>query len=229
MKKLLAHFLFLIIIIGDLYGTLFEAERVEFVFKPLILIWICGYFLMLSKGIDRRVIGLTVTAFSFSWLGDVLLMFTGSGEQFFVLGLFAFFCAQLIYIFLFLHTIKLSGKKSFLKKKPYLLITYIAFGLVLYIVLYNYLDPILRISVFVYMVALLGMSAMALNRFGNGHPVSFTYVFSGSVLFVISDSLIALDKFVVNIPFNQLFVMVTYIGAQYLIMSGILKQYELAD
>jgi uncharacterized membrane protein YhhN len=70
------------------------------------------------------------------------------------------------------------------------------------------------------------MSAMALNRFRAVNPASFFLVFAGSVLFVISDSLIALDKFLTSIPHDRLLVMSTYISAQFLIMMGILKQFE---
>jgi len=76
------------------------------------------------------------------------------------------------------------------------------------------------------MTALLGMSAMALNRFKAVNSVSFFLVFTGSVLFVISDSLIAIDKFLNSIPHDRFWVMSTYISAQLLIMMGILKQFE---
>jgi uncharacterized membrane protein YhhN len=76
------------------------------------------------------------------------------------------------------------------------------------------------------MLALLGMSAMALNRKGNGHPKSFTYVFIGSVLFVLSDSMIAINKFFHPIQNEGILIMSTYIAAQFLIMRGILKQFE---
>ncbi len=226
MKKFLIHFLFLIILVGDLVGEFFQIKWMDYSFKPLIVIWIVGYFLLYAKNIDKKVVQLAVVAFAFSWIGDVLLMFTSEASIFFILGLASFLVAQIVYIFLFLRTINLSGKKPFLKKKPFFLIAYIAYGLVVYTVLYNNLEVDMRIGIFVYMVALLSMSSMALNRFGNGHPISFSYVFIGSILFVLSDTMIAINKFMVSIPYQGIFVMVTYISAQYLIMKGILKQYE---
>jgi len=227
MKKFLIHFLFLIIFVGDLTGELFQIKWLDYSFKPLLLIWIGGYFLLNAKHIDKKIVQLAVFAFAFSWVGDVLLIFGEKQFIFFVLGLASFLVAQLGYIFLFRRTITLSGKKPFLKKKPYLLIAYIAFGLVVYTILYNQLDAVLRMAVFVYMVALLGMSSMALNRFGNGHPISFSYIFIGSLLFVLSDTLIAINKFLVPIPYEGVLIMTTYICAQYLIMRGLLKQYTL--
>jgi len=169
---------------------------------------------------------LALFAFLFSWLGDVLLMFSNRLPQFFIFGLASFLVAQTGYVFLFRKTINLSGKKPFLKKKPYFLIFYIAYGLIVYIALFNRLDSVLRIAVFIYMSALLGMSSMALNRFGNGHPVSFSLVFAGSLLFVFSDTMIAINRFLVPVPYEGILVMSTYMVAQYLIMRGLLKQYE---
>ncbi len=226
MKKYLLHFLFLIIFVGDLVGEFYQISWIDYSFKPFIMIWIAGYFLMYSKNINREVVRLALFAFLFSWLGDVLLMFSNRLPQFFIFGLASFLVAQTGYVFLFRKTINLSGKKPFLKKKPYFLIFYIAFGLIVYIALFNQLDSVLRIAVFIYMSALLGMSSMALNRFGNGHPVSFALVFSGSLLFVFSDTVIAINRFLVPVPYEGIIVMSTYIVAQYLIMRGLLKQYE---
>jgi len=226
MKKLLIHLIFLVIVIGDLLGEYLQVKWIDYSFKPLIMIWIGGYFLMHAKNVDNTIVRLAVVAFIFSWFGDLLLMFSELGFVYFMLGLVSFLGAQIVYIILFLRTIKLSGKKSFLKKNPFWLIAYIAYGLIIYIVLYNALDGVLKIAVFVYIMAILSMSSMALNRFGNGHPISFTYVFIGSILFILSDSLIAINKFLVAIPLEGIFVMTTYISAQYLIMKGLLKQYE---
>ncbi len=226
MKKNLIHFLFLIIVVGDLVGELLQIKWIDYSFKPLILLWIGGYFLMHAKNIDRKVVQLAVFAFVFSWFGDILLMFGEKDFIYFMLGLMSFLVAQIFYIFLFLRTINISGKMPFLKKKPYWLIGYIAFGLIVYTLLYNHLDAVFQIAVFIYMVALLSMSAMALNRFGNGHPISFSLVFIGSLLFVVSDTMIAINKFLVAIPYEGILIMTTYISAQYLIMRGLLKQYQ---
>lgn len=226
MKKILLHFIFLIIVLGDLLGEWTGIKSLDYAFKPLIMVWIAGYFLYHVKTSDSKVVRLALFAFLFSWFGDISLMFSNEVFIYFVIGLAAFLVAQVVYISLFLRTINLSGKKSFLKKNPFWLIAYIAYGLIFFILLFNHLDPMLKFAVFIYMVALLGMSVMALNRFGNGHPISFSYVFTGSVLFVVSDTLIAINKFLVAIPREGIFVMITYIGAQYFIMMGLLKQYE---
>ena len=226
MKKILFHILFVIIATGTILSNYTYNEWAMYLFKPLIMIWIGSYFLFHAKSIDREIVKLALTAFLFSWLGDIFLMFTGKGEVFFASGVFAFLVSQVFYIILFLKTINLSGKKPFLRKQPYWLIAYIAYGLVFVILLYDNLDTILRVAIFIYIGAILSMSAMALNRLGNGHPMSFTLVFAGSLFFVFSDSVIAIDKFLHSFEHARAIILFTYILAQYLIMRGILKQYE---
>ena len=225
MKKILLHFLFVIIVVGDLAGEYLQLPTIDHIFKPLIMIWISTYFLLFSKGIDKGVIRLALIAFFASWVGDLFMMFSDE-FLFFVLGIASFLTAQVVYVFLFLRTINLSGKKPFLKKKPVWLITYIAYGIIIYTLLFPHLDGVLKLAVFVYILAIMSMSSMALNRFGNGHPLSFTLVFVGSLVFIVSDSMIAINRFLVAIPYEGLLIMITYIGAQYLIMRGLLKQYE---
>lgn len=225
MKKLLLHLLFAIIVAGDLVGEYFQNPQIDHVFKPFIMLWIGAYFLVHAKNIDKIVIQLTVFAFVFSWFGDIFMMFAAK-PLFFEAGILGFLVAQVLYIFVFLRTIHLSGKKPYLKKNPFWLLAYLGYGIIMYILLFPHLTDVLKIAIFLYVVAILTMSATALNRYGNGHPVSFSLVFAGSLLFVVSDSLIAINRFLVAIPYEGLLVMPTYIGAQYLIMRGLLFQYE---
>jgi len=226
MKKILFHVPIGIIVVGTILSSYLYNDWAMYIFKPLIMIWIGSYFLFHAKSIDKKVVRITLAAFLFSWLGDILMMFTEKGDIFFASGVFVFLIAQVFYIILFLKTINLSGKKPFLRKNPYWLIAYIAYGLLFAILLYDNLDASLRIAIFIYMAAILSMSAMALNRLDNVHPISFTLVFAGSVLFIISDSIIAIDKFLYNFEHARAIILSTYIIAQYLIMKGLLKQYE---
>jgi uncharacterized membrane protein YhhN len=118
-KKFIFHYLFLIIVGGDLIGEVLHLKWMDYTFKPLIMVTIAGYFLLHAKTIDKKVVRLAMLAFGFSWMGDILLMFGDNEFIFFIIGLVAFLGAQIVYIFLFFQTIKLSGKTSFLKKKPY--------------------------------------------------------------------------------------------------------------
>lgn len=226
MKKQLLLLLFLFIFIGVLAGRYFHIRWMSYTLKPAIMFWVGFYFLMFSKPVEKKMVRLAVAAFVCSWFGDVFLMFGGKGDLYFMLGLSSFLLAQVFYIFLFLRSVKTSGRPSFLKNKPFWLAPYLVYGAGIYILLFNHLDVVMKISVLVYMIALLSMSALALNRLGAVGRNSFVPVFAGSVLFVVSDTLIAFDKFLAPVPHEGILIMSTYMLAQYFIMTGLLKQYE---
>lgn len=227
MKKSLFNFVFAISVIGVFAGIILHFKWLDYFFKPLIMISIGGYFLLNSKNLNKKIVRLAIFAFLFSLFGDSFLMIPNNGMSYFIPGLASFLIAQIFYVFLFRQTIILSGKESFLNKNKIYLTGYILYGAIVYSLLFVHLDIVLKIAVLFYMTAILSMSAMALNRFKAVSSTSFSLVFFGSVLFVISDTLIALDKFLMPIPNDRIFVMSTYIAAQFLIMKGILKQFEL--
>ncbi len=65
---------------------------------------------------------------------------------------------------------------------------------------------------------------MSLNRSGRVGAMSFKLVFVGSLLFLLSDTMIAFNKFHSDIPMAGFLIMITYIAAQYLIMRGLILE-----
>jgi uncharacterized membrane protein YhhN len=79
------------------------------------------------------------------------------------------------------------------------------------------------IPVFFYMLVILTMAASAFFRKNKVSTLSYHLVTFGAVLFVVSDSLLALDKFHRTLPFGGVLIMLTYTLAQYFIVIGIKK------
>ena len=52
---------------------------------------------------------------------------------------------------------------------------------------------------------------------------SFVFVLAGAVFFIISDALIAINKFYAPFELASFLIMITYIKAQYLILVGLIK------
>jgi uncharacterized membrane protein YhhN len=77
--------------------------------------------------------------------------------------------------------------------------------------------------VLLYALVITLMALSALFRYGRTSMKSFALVFGGSILFIMSDSLLAVNKFIEPLALADFWIMVTYIGAQYLIVSGILN------
>jgi len=143
----------------------------------------------------------------FSLLGDVFLMF--SGEKFFMMGLGSFLLAHVFYILLF----KTEFKFQPLKTLPFVIITSAYF-----LIIKPGIDQNLILPVLAYCVVITLMGIFASNRITN--RTSYITILIGSILFVISDSLIAFNKFYAPLPMSTLWIMSTYGIAQYLIVTG---------
>lgn len=224
MKSRFFLFIFALAVIGIITGIFLQNNWLEFIFKPLIMLSLCGHFLANATRFQFKTKVFGIWAILFSLFGDTALMFSGKNQLFFIVGLGCFLISQVGYIALFQNLNTVSGTKSYLKSNPFWLILFLIYGSFIYWLLFASLDSVMKIAVFVYMVALLSMSAMALNRKGVKPESGFWLVFAGSLLFVVSDSIIAINKFLHPVQHSDFFVMSTYMAAQYLIVSGILKQ-----
>ena len=80
------------------------------------------------------------------------------------------------------------------------------------------------IPVILYMVVILTMATMAFLRQGSVNNLSFNLVVIGAILFLISDSLLALNKFHSPFSFADISIIFTYGLAQLFIVLGIKKQ-----
>lgn len=102
-----------------------------------------------------------------------------------------------------------------------LVLTLYAFGL--FYLLKDGLGNML-IPVFVYMIVILMMAITAFLRQQKVFKKSFILVFIGAILFIISDSILALNKFYMPVRFSSVSIMLTYAVAQFFIVMGFLKQ-----
>lgn len=160
-------------------------------------------------------------ALTFSWMGDMFL--TQSDKfVFFICGIASFLLAQVSYIIHFRKECKQKERPTFIAQKPFAVIPYILYGLVLLALLFPKMELALKIPIALYATILLSMAAYALNRKNTVPTNSFLWVFVGAIFFVISDSLIAINKFLVAFEFSRFIIMLTYIIAQGMIIRGVL-------
>jgi len=217
-RNLILHLIFLVIAVVQLYGSWIESRTLEYIAKPLILLWIAVFFLLNTRPTARR--WLVVLAFFFSWIGDLLLMFAWKNDLFFFAGVGSFFCSQVTYILVFL-TYRLAPGRGLIQLKPVWVIPFILYFGLLYSILLPDLEGMMIPVVSIYAVTLIGMSIAAVNRHGRVKNREFVLVMSGALMFLVSDSLLAINKFVTEIPRGGFLVILTYIAAQYLIMRGL--------
>ncbi|SOE19724.1 Uncharacterized membrane protein YhhN [Spirosomataceae bacterium TFI 002] len=189
----------------------FTESDLKYFLKPSIILSLLVYYWLCAR---KRVNKTMLIALLFSISGDFWLMF--SGANYFLIGLGSFLITHICYIFVFA---KMGALKAL---KP---LSILPFGILLFLMLW-YLWPGLgdfQIPVVVYASTIISMGFMAFSLKGKVTINAWNYIFGGSLLFIISDSLIALGKFKsdeLSIPNIHLAIMVTYILAQFLIVEG---------
>lgn len=209
--------LFFIIVLFELItGSTENLKTVHYIAKPAIVVSLIFLFIKTSSLLLKSIKNLTLLALVFSLLGDILLMFVEKSPLFFTTGLIAFLLAHIMYILIFLK--HRNRKKSALAFVIFLLI----YASGLFYLLKDGLEEML-VPVIVYMLVILGMVTFAFLRKGNVNPLSFKLILIGAFFFMVSDSILALNKFYQPIPLSNISIMVTYSLAQYLIVLGILK------
>lgn len=211
-----------------LLSELVKMRRLELILKPLLMPGLLFFLYLKTRGAGQAIIPFTkriAFGLMFSWFGDILLMFSGKGEVYFMGGLVSFLIAHFFYIAAYLYSIWNAGEPEslcrapFLRRRPWAAVPFVLLLFALYGYLYGGLGH-MRLPVLIYAVTILTMAALSLNRKGCVRERSFWPIFIGSLLFVVSDAALAINKFADSLPEAGFIVMSSYIAAQCLIAEG---------
>ncbi|AFK03909.1 YhhN family protein [Emticicia oligotrophica DSM 17448] len=197
--------------ITNIFSGFLGLEWLNFLTKPLLMITLAIFYFQHVKTSLNTVDRIMIIALVFSCLGDTFLMFQGKNPQFFLLGLGSFLVSQLSYAFVF----RKQGKTQHIRRIPFLI-----YVISLLTFLFGSIPAAFKAPVIVYACAISLMGITASERTSSTN--SFQQVLIGAILFIISDSLIAINKFAIAIPLSGFWIMITYIVAQYFIVNGIL-------
>ena len=196
----------------DITGVVLNNSLLQLIFKPLIMPSLILLYYLSSKRKNKWYI----VAIFFSFLGDVLLL---DKSNMFLFGIAAFLITQLLYVFI----ISKELPPSHWRTKLIASIPFVAFFIILIKVLKPGLGEFfLPVVIYGVAISIFGMVSL-LNYFIRRDKSSLTLLF-GAVLFILSDSMIALNKFYEAKALYGLSIMVTYILAQYLIFQYMLNQ-----
>lgn len=161
-----------------------------------------------------RLVRLVLVGLFFSWLGDSLPRFL-DGDAGFLVMVGAFFVAQAVYVAAFLP---FGGRSRFWRSWsgwPYVL----AFLVLMAVISPGAADASMLFPVVAYAVVITVMALLA--------PGVHLLAGIGAALFMLSDSLIALNAFAdVSLPGQGFWVMLTYVAGQSLIVLGVLRTAE---
>lgn len=147
---------------------------------------------------------------TFSLAGDVLLL---RPEDFFTLGLSAFLLTHIAYLFAFTRDTRFPARLG-------VWVLYLLFAACCYFLLFSRLPAALRLPVAIYSVFLLSMAAQAMGRSFLLRSKAARFAAIGALLFVLSDGLLAFDRFYTPLRFAPLLVLLPYYAGQWLIASS---------
>jgi uncharacterized membrane protein YhhN len=208
---------FILSVLGTLVHEFTDNSVVFFVSKPLIVISLVAYYYFSCPREDRSPT--FILALTFCLAGDIFLM----NAEYFIPGLVSFLIGHVLYIFAYRQHQNEEDVDSLRGlQRARLAFPIILAGSGLVVVLYPVLGD-LRIPVIIYAAVITAMVLVALFRYGRTSSESFWLVFFGAVCFMVSDAVLAFNKFLTPVENAGLYIMSTYMAAQFLIVQGILK------
>ena len=216
-KEKIFILIYLSILVIELISTTFLiSEFFHFIAKPSLLISLIIYYLS-CKQENKTIKKFILLALIFSLIGDILLMLVPIKDSLFIFGLIAFLVAHGMYVIAF-------SKERNKNLNPFFFLSMLlGCGTFIFIFLSSHLGNLL-VPVSLYTMIILTMVLFAYWRKNNVIKKSYILVFIGALFFVISDSILAVNKFHTPIPFSNIWIMTTYAMAQLLIVIGIVKR-----
>lgn len=199
------------VIISAVLTIFFEYYNRQFLwlFKPLTLIFIIGLAHIYS-GRKFFYPWAILVGLLFSLIGDVFLIVP---QTYFIFGLVSFLFAHIFYATAFFKAgegeFKVASLAAFL------------IGLLILALNYAGVPDALKIPVIVYAGAISLMLCFALNFYLTKKTPKALFALSGAFLFVVSDSILAFNRFTYEFFYAKLFILATYFTAQWLIARSV--------
>ncbi|MER2191735.1 MAG: lysoplasmalogenase [Solibacillus sp.] len=182
------------------FDTIQDSFKMPFKLIPMLLL-----IVLALQSPSTRYKWLIVTGLAFCMIGDYTL-------QWFILGLSSFLIGHVFYIIAFRSSVSPAPKLA-----KILLIMY---GLSMAIWLAGTLltrgEIIVAIAVCAYIIII---SMMGWTAFHTNEP----FAIIGALLFITSDSILAINRFIIPVPFEHEMIMLTYYTAQLFLMLSIRK------
>lgn len=207
-------------IVSDLTGNLWGVYVNKPLLMPLLMLMLLVEQVPLNKLGKFVLVGLVCSTF-----GDVFLMFRS--QDLFIPGLASFLIAHIWYIFGFRAT---SGANTN-QPKGYRLTVVTLMLLFLAGFLWLLLDAMLATAdkmpfvfpVIIYALVIVTMGMVMAMRRGLVATASFRYGLIGAISFIVSDSILATNLFVTEVPWASLWVMSTYVLAQFCLVRAAIE------
>ncbi len=209
---------YLLIVGVHLTGIALDHQLIEYVTKPMLVAYLFVFFLLrVGKG-HANLKKWILAALAFSWIGDVLLMFQEKNANFFLAGLGSFLLAHIFYI-VFFHIIRIREN---IKSNAWMLILVVVYYALLLSLLSPYLGD-MKLAVRIYGLVISFMFMLAMHMLYLRDKQAGRWMIAGATFFVLSDTILAINKFYQ--PFSEagILIMLTYALAQLFLVLGALR------
>jgi len=206
--------LFFVVSILDIIGVALNNSLLQTIFKPMIMLSLFAlYYFTVDKKNNWYLFALV-----FSLVGDILLM---DKNNLFIFGIGAFLITQILYIIIIVR--QMQRPSNFHKYLyAFLFVNYVVYLLTL--LKPNLGDLFYPVLVYGITISVFGLVA-TLNYVSKRTRLAL-YLMLGAMLFIASDSMIALHKFHDPKIFYPVAIMITYVLAQYLIYQFMSKDID---
>lgn len=194
----------------DLYVAFRRPVRIRYISKPLIVALLVVCAAMVSTPVSGFYRVAVILGLLCSLAGDILLI---RKEARFQAGVAAFFLAHVLYSAAFIS-------RGAVPATPWAIVLLAAYIGILLRGLLPYSKG-MRLSVIAYALVIGTMALLALEMWIAVPATHTAYALGGAVCFVISDTILAVDHFVVSIRGATAYVMATYAAAQLLIAFSV--------
>jgi uncharacterized membrane protein YhhN len=213
----LGLYLFAGALIADLIFIATGASGMRLLSKSLLAPALMVYFAANAPQLWAAPQRWLLPALGCCWIGDVLLLFEDRSPLFFILGLSSFLVGHLFYCLFFTGI----WKKAKLRLNVLVALGVTAYYVALLLLLWPGLGP-MKAPVAVYGAVISAMLLLALHMARLRRKQVGSLLVAGALLFVLSDSVLAINRFLKPLPFAGIAIMLTYGLAQVLLTQGAL-------
>ena len=203
--------------VGETLATEIK-QKVRHITKPFLMPLLLLYYFLGSTNLNGLIIG----GILLGWVGDVVLMFPEKPPMF-IIGLGSFLLGHILYVIAFI-----APTDNFGLVPGWFYALIIVFLGAFYVILKHFKPHLkdMTIPVVVYMLLILTMSytSLAIVVAGGGEALGGAsapwLLFIGSLCFIASDFMLATQLFIGKKKYDQVFIMLTYLLAQFFIVQG---------
>ena len=200
--------------------VLFDLQLVHYLVKPLFMIALMTFHWKQLHGKFGFFSKMVQLGLFLSWLGDIALMIDEQFPILFVVGLGAFLIAHIGYALGFAQNITTSGKPLDLGRSVLIAVPFALFTGTFFYYIKDGIPSELFAPVLAYTVVISIMGMAAAIRFDHVDSKSYNWIVIGAILFILSDCVIAVNKFYYDFDYDAVLNMALYLTGQFMITAG---------